>query len=397
MRDVLIIGGGPGGSTCATLLAQHGRQVLLLEKDKFPRFHIGESLLPCDLPIFARLGVSLDGGPFLRKAGAEFINESTGQRCNFVFERGLPGTPGHAYQVERARFDDLLLTRARQAGAQVRDCERVTSVSLGGDHVEATTEAGVHRGRYLIDATGQDAFLARRNRTIEPLRDFGVAAVFCHFDGLSSDVASELGLSGNIQVLILDHGWAWLIPLHGRRLSCGVVTRKTGVTDALLDDTIAASAHITRLTCGATRSGARIIRNFSYRNARTRGPRWTCVGDASIFLDPVFSSGVSLAMLAGERTADLLAPALREGREADPELMAPVAEHMHTAYVSFATLIGAFYKTRLVDNVFFAPDPDPEIVSGLVSVLAGDVWRSDNRFQRGLVSSSKRRIDPTVG
>jgi hypothetical protein len=148
--------------------------------------------------------------------------------------------------------------------------------------------------------------------------------------------------------------------------------------------------------CGATRTPARIIRNFSYRNARSRGPRWSCAGDASLFLDPVFSSGVSLAMLGGEQTAELLSGALREGREDDPALMAPVAEKMRTAYVSFASLIGAFYKTRIVENLFFAPNPHPALRSGLISILAGDVWRDDNRFQRMLVGSSKRRIDPTV-
>src|SRR5262249_38986452 len=117
---------------------------------------------------------------------------------------------------------------------------------------------------------------------------------------------------------------------------------------------------------------------------------------AALFLDPVFSSGVSLAMLAGERTADLLGPALRDGREADPELTAPVAAEMRTAYVSFASLIGSFYKTRIVENVFFARNPDPTLRSGLISLLAGDVWRDDNRFQKMLVESPKRRIDPTT-
>ena len=394
--DVVVVGGGPAGSTSAALLAAAGHRVVVIEKERFPRFHIGESLLPCDLPIFARLGVTLEGGPFMRKAGAEFLDERTGEREAFHFSDGLAGTPGHAYQVERSRFDHLLLERARACGATVREGERVTDVTIADDHVEVTTAAGSTRGRYLIDATGQDALLARRARSVVPLKDFGIAAVFCHFDGLAPEVAGELARTGNIHVLLVDDGWVWLIPLHGGRLSCGVVSRKTGVTEGLLDATIAASPHIQRLTRGATRTAARIIRNFSYRNARSRGRRWSCVGDASLFLDPVFSSGVSLAMLAGERTADLLGVALREGVEADPELTAPVAAEMRTAYVSFASLIGAFYKTRIVENVFFARNPDPALRSGLISLLAGDVWRDDNRFQKMLVDSPKRRIDPTA-
>jgi flavin-dependent dehydrogenase len=394
--DVVVIGGGPAGSTCASLLAKAGHAVVVLEKERFPRFHIGESLLPCDLPIFDRLGITLDEGPFVRKGGAEFLDERTGEHEVFPFSDGLPGTPGHAYQVERALFDHLLLTRARENGAAVREGERATDVVLARDHVEATTASATVRARYLVDATGQDAFLARRARSVEPLRDFGIAAVFCHFDGLASDVAASLTQCGNIHVLLVDDGWVWLIPLHGGRLSCGVVSRKTGVTESLLERTLERSPHIQRLTRGATRTPARIIRNFSYRNAHARGPRWSCIGDASLFLDPVFSSGVSLAMLGGERAADLLSAALREGREGEPELMAPVAERMRTAYVSFASLIGAFYKTRIVENVFFAPNPDPGLRSGLISLLAGDVWRDDNRFQRMLVESSKRRIDPTA-
>jgi len=394
--EVLIIGGGPGGSTCATLLAEQGHQVILVEKEVFPRFHIGESLLPCDLPIFRRLKISLDGGPFMRKAGAEFFDERTGQHEVFLFRDGLPGTPVHAYQVERGTFDQQLLTRSRAAGAEVREGTCVTDTTFHDDFVEVTTSGGTLRGRYLIDATGQDAFLARRQRSVEPIKTFGIAAVFWHFDGLADDVAQELALTGNIHVLMIEDGWVWLIPLHGGRLSCGVVTRRPGVRETLLQETVAASSHIRRLTHGARNTPARIIRNFSYRNARSRGSRWACVGDASIFLDPVFSSGVSLAMLAGERVADVLGPALCESREAHPDLVSPVALSMHTAYVAFASLIGAFYSTRLVEHLFFASDPDPELRAGLISVLAGDVWRDDNRLQKMLVDSQRRRIDPTV-
>jgi flavin-dependent dehydrogenase len=394
--DVVIIGAGPAGSTCATLLAEQGHDVVVVEKEIFPRFHIGESLLPCDLPIFARLKLSLDGGPFLRKAGAEFLDERRGAREVFRFDSGLAGTPSHAYQVERAVFDDWLLRRAKETGAVVREGEKVTDVSLEPERVEVTTTKAHIAARYLVDATGQDAFLARRQKTVEPIKAFGVAAVFCHFDALKPDISRELEETGNIRILMIDDGWIWLIPLHGRRLSCGVVTRKTGVTEALLEGAIAASPEIQRLTSGASRTPARIIRNFSYRNSRSRGPRWTCIGDSALFLDPVFSSGVSLAMLAGERCADRLSPALREGAEAAGELMEPLSVDMHTAYVTFASLIGAFYKTKLVENIFFAKNPDPLIRAGIVSILAGDVWRDDNRFQQILVGSPKRRIDPTV-
>ena len=392
--DVLIAGGGPAGATCAALLARDGHSVIVLEKERFPRFHIGESLLPCDLAVFERLGLALDDGPYVRKAGAEFFDERTKEHEVFAFAEGLPGTPGHAYQVERATFDEAVLACARREGAAVRQGERVVDVDLGADRVEVTTTSGTIGARYFIDATGQDALLARRHRTVEPIKGFGVVAAFCHFAGLAPDIARELYATGNIHVMMRDDGWMWLIPLHGSRLSVGVVTRTPGVTTNLLDEAIAGSPHVQRLTSGATRTGARLIRNFSFRNTRSHGPRWVCVGDASIFLDPVFSSGVSLGMLGGERVADRLSAALRTRTEDDPDLAAPVHASMHRAYVTFASLIGSFYKTRIVEHLFFAQEPDAELRAGLISILAGDVWRDDNRFQRSLLDSAKRRFDP---
>src|SRR3954451_24297729 len=172
VHDVLIIGGGPAGSTAANLLALAGHDVLLLEKEVFPRFHIGESLLPIDLPIFERLGVHLDPTTFLRKDGAEFIDERTGQAATFLFSDGLPGTPPCAYQVDRARFDHLLLRQASARGVEVREGVRVDGVTFDDDAASITTGGEILRARYLVDATGQDALLARANRTVEPLRGF---------------------------------------------------------------------------------------------------------------------------------------------------------------------------------------------------------------------------------
>ncbi|MDB4991325.1 MAG: FAD-binding protein [Myxococcaceae bacterium] len=220
--------------------------------------------------------------------------------------------------------------------------------------------------------------------------------MFRHFEELSPEVWHELAVEGrgNIRVLIVQDGWVWVIPLAGQRVSVGVVSRNRGISTELFDQTYAASPMLQRLTRGCPESDLRIIRNFSYRNLKTRGPRWACLGDAALFLDPVFSSGVSLAMLGGERFADVLAGALREGREADPELTRPVSEHMAVAYTTFGSLVGAFYQTRIVENIFFAKDPDPAIRQGLISTLAGDVWRDDNEFQKMLLSSKRRRFEP---
>ena len=395
-HDVVIIGAGPGGATAGALLARHGVSVHILDKEEFPRFHIGESLLPCDLALFDRLGLDMKALGFLYKGGADFYDERTGDYASYLFNEGLPGTPDHAYQVERAKFDKAVLDAAIAAGARFSPGVRVSQIEPDASGVSVLTSTGPLRARYVIDATGQDALLAHREKSLRRIEDFGLAAVFRHFDELSDEVWNELAHvgKGNIRVLIVAEGWVWVIPLAGKRVSVGVVSRQRGISNELFEQTYAASPMLQRLTKGCPKSDLRIIRNFSYRNLKTRGPRWACLGDAALFLDPVFSSGVSLAMLGGEHFADILALALREGREDDPELTRPVSEHMAVAYTTFGSLVGAFYQTKIVENIFFAKDPEPAIKQGLISVLAGDVWRDDNAFQKMLLSSKRRRFEP---
>src|SRR5690606_31292932 len=229
-------------------------------------------------------------------------------------------TPSHAWQVDRADFDAELTRLAAARGAEIRFGERVTHVDHRDDHVCVVTERGEHRARFVLDATGQDAMFGRAARTIAPLREMGRAAVFAHFSELAPDVRAELGEQGNIKILIVEDGWHWLIPMHGGRLSVGLVKWRGKLDDDAFEAALLASPLCQRLLAGATRTAPRTIRNWSYKNTRPSGPRWACIGDASAFLDPVFSSGVSLAMLGAERTVDLLVPALAAGREAEPEL-----------------------------------------------------------------------------
>lgn len=386
--DVLIVGCGPAGSTAANLLAQAGKSVCVLEREQFPRFHIGESLLPIDLPLFERLGLRIDGSAYHFKQGAEFWDERTGDFAFFSFADAMAGTPPSAWQVERATFDHMLAGQAQARGALLRFGVTVGDMRADVDAVTVVTDEGVeHRARYLLDATGQDAWLARRARSVSPIRELGRAAVFTHFEGLSAEVRAELEPQGNIKVLLVEDGWHWLIPLIGGRLSVGLVKWRGKLDEAALEAAIAASPLIQRLTAGAQRGPTRTIANWSYKNTQLAGPRWACVGDAAAFLDPVFSSGVSLAMLGAEKAVDLLLPALDAGQEADPRLMAPWATHMQPAYDAFEQLIRRFYHTRLVHHLFFAAEPDPALRRGLISVLAGDVWRRDNPFQTMLESS----------
>ena len=392
---MVIVGAGPAGSTAANLLAQAGHSVVVLEREQFPRFHIGESLLPIDLPLFKRLGVAMDGGAYHFKQGAEFWDERTGEFAFFSFADAMAGTPSHAWQVERAQFDHMLAEQARARGAEVRYGEVVTAIEVGADEVRVTSDREVHVGRFVFDATGRDAHLGKRARTIAPIRELGRAAVFGHYEGLAPGVLAEIEPQGNIKVLIVEDGWHWLIPLIGGRLSVGLVKWRGRVDEEAFDAAVAASPLIQRLTAGARRSRLQSLADWSYRNTAPSGPRWLCIGDAACFLDPVFSSGVSLAMLGAEAAVDRLVPALAEGTEADAALMAPWSEHMRIAYESFEQLIRRFYHTRMVSHLFFAAEPDPALRRGLISVLAGDVWRTDNPFQNMLQASRlASRPDP---
>jgi flavin-dependent dehydrogenase len=396
--EVIVIGGGPAGASAAALLAKAGVSTLVLERETFPRFHIGESLLPCDLAVFARLGLDPKAAGFLHKAGAEFLDERVGGHTAYLFDDALPGTPDHAFQVERAKFDHWLLEHARSVGAEVHYGERVTEVVLP-DRPDATevvvrSAEGTYRARYAIDATGQDALFGRRDRTVSMIEDFGLAATFSHFVDLDPGIDRELCVTarGNIKVIFVDDGWCWGIPLGDRRISVGLVTRRKGLRTEWLGETIASSPFLSRVTRGATqprRPG--VLSSFSFHNRVQNGPRWSCAGDAACFLDPVFSSGVSLGMVGAADLVDRLLPALREGSEARADLMNAHATHLAHAYNVFATLINSWYHTTLLHGLFFANEQDPLLRKGVTSVLAGDVWRDDNPFQQKLMASVRRR------
>ena len=391
--DVLVVGAGPGGSTVSGLLAQRGFRVLVLEKDEFPRFHIGESLLPAACRIQALLGVEPDPSVFNFKRGAEFIAEDSGRTMAFDFAEALPGPPRHAYQVERAKFDTVLRDRALALGAVIRHGVRVTGVEIGPNEVRVASSHGVERARFLIDATGQDRLLATQQRTVEPFKHFGKAASFMHFEGLSQRTLGEFEPHNDIRIMIVDDGWAWVIPLTHGRVSIGLVSRDKGLSKTAVRDYVANSKLLSGWVEGAHATEPRLIGNFSYRNTKTAGARYACIGDAACFIDPVFSSGVSLAMIGAVNLTEQLAPALLAGTEGDPDLTAPGKPEVERAYDTFAALVYRWYNTRFVHNFILGAPSRGKLRPGVTSVLAGDVTRGDNAFADMLLNS--RIVPPT--
>ena len=387
--DAVVIGGGPAGSTAAALLAGSGFGVLVLEKEHFPRFHIGESLLPAAVLAQQLLGLAPNRDVFAFKRGAQFVDEVGGRVACFDFAEALPGPPRHAYHVERPRFDALLLERAAELGAVVRQGVRVRTVEWSDQQVLVRSDAGLERARYVIDATGQDRLLARQAQAIEPYRHFGKAASFMHFEGIPAATVEEFGPGNDIRVMMIAQGWAWVIPLPNQRLSVGVVSREPGIAQDDVLHYVESSPLLSRWTRGAARSQRRLIGNFSYRNTRSYGSRYACIGDSACFIDPVFSSGVSLAMLGAQELVRRLAPALHAGTESDPDLNRADASQMQRAYETFAALVYRFYNTRFVDNFLMRAPADGELRASVTSVLAGDVLRPDNPFRDMLLASRK--------
>ena len=387
--DVVVVGGGPAGSTAATLLAQYGYKILLLESDRHPRFHIGESMLPFSEPVIQRLGIDWSAGN-LAKSGAVFIDETTEQRMYFPLS-----VHRKTYQIERGPFDQLLFENAAKHGVETHQEEKVLDVSCQPQGVDIVSDKGQYRCRYLIDATGRSALTGRKGKAIQRIENLGKFAVYSHFQNIQpGEEADDLFRSGNIYVPVVDIGWIWVIPLSGRRLSVGLVVQKDRPRDcdaeALLRRYLAASPILNRLLAGAEQSApVRVEADFSYTNQSRYGSRYACCGDAAGFLDPVFSSGVFLAFTSAARVADRVHQGLAEGREADPELHAEDDQNYLLGFNTMRLFVERFYQSNIVHNLFFEADRDPDLKAQIAQLLAGDLWVDNNTLQQSLLAGRR--------
>ena len=377
--DVIVIGGGPSGSTAAARLTQRGRRVLLLEKEHFPRFHIGESLLPCSMPLFEQLGVmpALVGHGFLPKYAAEFVTADGSVTRRYAFAEGLiPGAPS-AFEVDRAEFDHVLLKNAARLGVELREGATVTRFDINHERAEVTvrddagTETSVSAA-LLIDATGQTSLLAGKLGMRE--MDLGLKnfAVFSHFEGATRHAGKR---EGDITVVLVPGGWWWVIPLAGGRTSVGQVgpasmLRGRKPDEAYFHEQIAAAPYLAERLAQATRVGpVRTISDYSYVSKKLAGDRFVLVGDAGAFIDPVFSTGVYLGMVGAFRAADAVDAALSAGRFSRREFLAYeswVLKQVDT----YKKFVKGFYKPEFVE-LLMAPSEFLDLRAAITSLLAG--------------------------
>jgi flavin-dependent dehydrogenase len=324
VADVVVIGGGPAGSTVSTLLAQHGCRVKLFERERFPRFHIGESLIPETYWVFKRLKMldKMKASPFVKKFSVQFVSASGKLSAPFYFHDNKPHECSQTWQVIRSEFDALMLDNAREQGVEVHQPARVLEVLFDGDRavgVRVQKEGGGVEdvpAKVVVDASGQSTMLQNRFklRLWDPVLNKG--AIWSYWQGAYRDVGRDEGATLVVQTTN-KQGWFWYIPQHDDTISVGVVApfdylfKGRGSHEQVYNEEVDACPAIKeRVSIGRRSTGYFATKDYSYRSKEVAGDGWVLVGDAFGFLDPLYSSGVLLALKSGELAADAIAEGL---------------------------------------------------------------------------------------
>jgi flavin-dependent dehydrogenase len=382
--DVLVVGGGPAGSTIATLLARQGRRVVLVEKEHHPRFHIGESLLPANVRLLEQLGVRAPieaiGMP---KWGIEFVSPQHKNRSFFEFAEAWDKTMPMAWQVRRSEFDEILFRHAAANGAEAIEGCKVRQVAFDADgvNVEAQLDGGATRrwrARFLVDATGRDTLLANQFELKLKNPRHNSAAIFGHFrHARRLDGKRE----GHISIFWFAHGWFWFIPLADGSTSVGAVCwpyylkSRDKPLKAFFVDTINAVPALAERLAGAELIDDQVYAtgNYSYTSSRATGERHILVGDAFAFIDPVFSSGVYLAMTSAFAGADAVAACLDQPAAQARKALRRFERHMVHGPRAFSWFIFRMTNPALRD-LFMEPHNPLRVKEAVLALLAGDIY-----------------------
>jgi flavin-dependent dehydrogenase len=381
--DVLVVGGGPAGCASSTALAMHGHKVLLLEKEKFPRYHIGESLLPFGYFPLQRIGMveKLNKSNFTRKYAVQFASQDGRVSAPFYFHKHLQHEAAITWQVLRSEFDQMLLDNAREKGVEVREETKATSLIRAGGQVVGVTAAGKDgkeyevRAKMTIDASGRDIFtLSKTNgRKWDPL--LNKMAVWTYYRGAKRDSGVDEG--STTVAMVPERGWFWYIPLADDIVSVGVVAEKGYLFDGPKELSEIFLGEVEKnlwikehLATGTQFGNYRSTREYSYRGEYSAENGLVLVGDAFAFLDPVFSSGVYLALKSGVTAADTVHEGLLAG-DVSAARFVPYAERMCREIESMRKLVYVFYDKGFSFGKLIRSNP--EIRGDLTDCLIGNL------------------------
>ncbi|HTJ77812.1 MAG TPA: NAD(P)/FAD-dependent oxidoreductase [Rariglobus sp.] len=407
--DVLVIGGGPAGS-CAAWRTQHeGLRTLVVEKEEFPRFRIGESLLPHGNALLRETGVwpKIEKAGFIDKYGASFYLSNGLAHKEVIFERALVPGLEKTYQVERAKFDAILLDHAREAGAEVRTRATVRSVSVGheGHRVSLETATGIEEvsARWVIDASGRDQFFPNElKRALDPDLFPKRVAIYSHFSGVRR--ASGLA-AGHTVIVRLADGWFWSIPIDAERTSVGLVTTVAAMREAKMEpaelfrQTVAGSPKLKKMMQGSEPVlGFHVTSDYTYFRQRLAAGRMVLVGDAGGFFDPIFSSGVYMAAYSAKLAAEMIVRAHRAARPLTNGECRRYSNHIKAHAGVFKKLITAFYDNDSF-AVFMCRRPPLNLSPAITAIVAGHallIWPIRWRFYAFLIVCRLQRRFPLV-
>ncbi len=388
--DVVVLGGGPAGCTTATLIARQGFRVALLEREPTPAFKVGESLVPHTYGTFARLGLldELKRSHFQRKHSVQFVNAAGRASAPFYFSETDPHERSTTWQVLRSEFDQLMLDNAARSGVQLRQGVQVQEILFEGETavgVRARERGGPAAvdipARVVVDATGRNALLARQLNLLVREPNLRKVSIFTHFRGARRGAGIDEGAT-----LILHtrnrKSWFWFIPLAGDLASVGVVGDlealqsrggENGASARFDEEVRNCPALEARLRSADRVQPVRVVQDFSYCSERISGNGWVLVGDAFAFLDPIYSTGVVLALQSGEMAADTICRCLAEN-DLSGEALGRFADRFLTGMRSFRKLVYAFYDPDFGFSEFLRAHP--ECRRGLIDILSGNVFGS---------------------
>jgi flavin-dependent dehydrogenase len=396
--DVVILGGGPAGSTAGALLAGAGIETVIVEGEHFPRFHVGESLLPHNLPLFDRLGIheTVRSLPHTRrKEGASFVTADGSAHIAFWFDEALPPALPHAYQVRRDEFDQALLTHARAEGAEVLEGWRASAPNWDGRRFvglavrDPDGREYTLRCRVFLDASGQSSFLASRMGWRFPYQRHRKVAAVSHFRGAWLPPGRE---SGNITIALTDGGWFWLIPFADDTVSVGAVLdvekwrAHGGGPENLFGAAVEATPEVARRLAGAqSLIPFNAVQNFSYRVMHIGGDGFCMIGDAAGFLDPIFSTGVFIGTTCGASAAQDVIEAFARRNRVEGSDFGPTIALTRSLQRLFFSFIRSYYDPHFL-AFFFNPSDALQMRAAVISMLAADVagpgrWRRTFRYR----------------